>query len=434
MQTTTAMNETQQLKWPFTALFIGATSCGKTQLLTQILLNNETAIQPPPTKIIYLYKVWQFKYDIIKEKLSNITFTTDISNANTVNTGERTLLIFDDFQNEIINNSEVADIFSIGSHHLNISVMLVLQNIFPKGTRVRDITLNCSYFILFKNRRDLNQINILARQMYGFNYKQFIKAYTDATKLNYGYLLVNLKPDSKDGEVLTGNAFNYLPPIKQLEQYQQQITGESNDHSTQSHKQPATQFESTLDTNVQDEASNLVKTQNKQLEVTPQTQFEVTPTQQQQAQLEVTPQQTLNLQTSVIKHAQSSQDSQRKKFKTVHNAQTQHKAYNYLINKAFKSNNVQFQTVFSNLSTAKTNVSINKVRKIVNSRLLNSNLQSFLKLYKKYISNYINFHNNSLHREIINKILLSSTHTDQTVQSILDEYKKQFIKMIQKAD
>jgi hypothetical protein len=47
-----------------------------------------------------------------------------------------------------------ASLFTKKSHHRNISVMYIEQNLFHKGKNHRTISLNAHYMVLFKNPRD----------------------------------------------------------------------------------------------------------------------------------------------------------------------------------------------------------------------------------------------------------------------------------------
>jgi hypothetical protein len=51
---------------------------------------------------------------------------------------------------------------------------------------------------MFKNPRDASQVAILARQMYPGKSQFVVEAYEDATKEPYGYLLIDLRPDTDD--------------------------------------------------------------------------------------------------------------------------------------------------------------------------------------------------------------------------------------------
>ena len=77
---------------------------------------------------------------------------------------EPTLVIIDDLMQET--NETVAKMFTKGSHHRNISVVFLTQNLFPKNKFARTMSRNAHYMVLFKNPRDVSQFANLARQMY----------------------------------------------------------------------------------------------------------------------------------------------------------------------------------------------------------------------------------------------------------------------------
>src|SRR5712691_6856744 len=105
-------------------------------------------------------------------------------------------------------NLNVEKIFTRMSHHRNISVIYITQNMFPKNKHARTISLNSHYMVLFKNPRDAGQFSILARQMYPAAGSRFaIEAYKDATSVPFGYLLVDLKPDTDEQYRLRSNIF-----------------------------------------------------------------------------------------------------------------------------------------------------------------------------------------------------------------------------------
>ena len=67
------------------------------------------------------------------------------------------LCIFDDVINEVSSNSVVSKLFTCGRSHLGCSLVLMLQNIFPKGA----ISISAQYQFLLHNPRDSLQISIL---------------------------------------------------------------------------------------------------------------------------------------------------------------------------------------------------------------------------------------------------------------------------------
>ena len=51
-------------------------------------------------------------------------------------------------------DKRIADLFTKGSHHQNLSVIYVVQNIFQQGRETRNISLHAHYIVLSKSPWD----------------------------------------------------------------------------------------------------------------------------------------------------------------------------------------------------------------------------------------------------------------------------------------
>ena len=58
--------------------------------------------------------------------------------------------IIEDLMTECANNKCLAMLFTKGRHHLNLSVIFIMLNLFYKDSYIRDVSLNLQYLILFK--------------------------------------------------------------------------------------------------------------------------------------------------------------------------------------------------------------------------------------------------------------------------------------------
>lgn len=177
---------------PFNLIISGATSSGKSFLLREILKYKDVLIKNCSNKIIYCYKTWQSGYDKIKMINKNVVFIQGIPSEDQINTIHDCTIIFDDLFIQCINNEFVMDIYTVGSHHRNISAIVISQNVFSQEKFSREISLNCNCMILFKNPRDQLQLQILARQMFSGNAKLLQEAFNEATLKPHGYLLIDL--------------------------------------------------------------------------------------------------------------------------------------------------------------------------------------------------------------------------------------------------
>ena len=128
------------------------------------------------------------------------------------NNGDGDLLfVLDDCFLEAVENKNVVNAFTKGRHK-NISTIFITQNMFFKGKHSRNISLNCSHYLLLRNR-DMGQIEILGRQLYGKGKgTDFLNIYKKALSVNtYGYLLVDLGANTPESLQLRTNITGETP-------------------------------------------------------------------------------------------------------------------------------------------------------------------------------------------------------------------------------
>ena len=185
-----------RLQHPYTCLVAGPTSCGKTQFVKKLIEGGEQVVNGSAEKIIWLYGEYQPAYMELSSKFPHILFIEGIpENLNEyIDPKFRNLIVIDDLMSETGNDKKVTNLFTKGSHHRNLSVILLLQNLFYNGKESRTISLNAHYIVLFKNPRDNTIVTSLAKQMYPGKVKFLQEAFKDATKLPYHYLFLDLKP------------------------------------------------------------------------------------------------------------------------------------------------------------------------------------------------------------------------------------------------
>ena len=189
-----------QLYSPFTMLVCGPSGSGKS-VFTRKLLSSDVIDESSPRRVVWCYGVWQ---PMFENDNNRIEYHQGLPTEELLSQGNMTLVI-DDLMQTAKSSSIVSDIFTKYSHHHNITCICLMQNIFPKGSEMRNISLNANYIALMKNTRDAAQIGHLARQMYPGNSKFLVQAYEDATKEPYSYLLLDFcNQTPKDGRIRTG--------------------------------------------------------------------------------------------------------------------------------------------------------------------------------------------------------------------------------------
>lgn len=191
-----------QLRHPFTMIISGPTQAGKSTFVRRLIENAQQMIDVPPGKILYCHK------GRAPVDLPLVSTHRGVPSPNLLegNCGPA-LVILDDLMSEI--NGDAAELFTRLSHHEDISVIMINQNLFPRGPHARTISLNAQYIVVFKNPRDVGQFSHLARQMYGGSKKGdfAIDAFNQATLKAHGYLFVDLKPETDDNYRLRTDVF-----------------------------------------------------------------------------------------------------------------------------------------------------------------------------------------------------------------------------------
>ena len=177
---------------PFTAIIAGPSSLGKSMFCMRIIRIAQECIAPPPERIVFCYSVYQTIFD----QYPNVEFVEGLPDLNMFDGVKRTLLIIDDLMHET--NEIISKLFTRVSHHKNVSVVYLTQNLFNNNKHNRTISLNAHHMILFKNVRDATQVQCLARQRFLKKSETMMQGYKDATEKPYEYLLVDLTQPMDD--------------------------------------------------------------------------------------------------------------------------------------------------------------------------------------------------------------------------------------------
>lgn len=201
-------------KHPFTCLISGPTQSGKTQFALELLANLDELIQPIPTRVTWCYGEYQEQYAALPD---SVMLCEGLDCIRDIDAKERNLVILDDLMQEAGSMEEVAELFTKGSHHRNLSIIMIIQNLFHQGKIMRTVSLNAHYLVLFKNPRDAGQIRSLANQLFPGKVKYLVEAYKQATARPHGYLLLDLTQSTLESQRVVSDilpheeGYYYLP-------------------------------------------------------------------------------------------------------------------------------------------------------------------------------------------------------------------------------
>ena len=163
----------------------------QTELIFKMLIGS--MFYPKFNNIIFLYREMQQIY-IKMEKTHGVTFKK-CANLEFMNSLANCLLIIDDSCEEIYNDKVFVKLATAGCHK-NIDVIDIKHNLYQQSKWSRTIDLNTTHIILFQSARDIQQVEILGKQL---NLVKFLKyCYQLATKEPFGHLLIDLDPKTFD--------------------------------------------------------------------------------------------------------------------------------------------------------------------------------------------------------------------------------------------
>jgi hypothetical protein len=189
-----------RLQSPYTMLIAGPTSCGKSYLVFNIIENIKQLVTPEVHDITYCYSQWQPGYKKMVEL--GVTFhkgmpTREELFAEGRDTSKHSLLVIDDLL-DVEYAPLVRDLFIKGSHHLNMNVIFITQNLFFANKDFRTLSLNAHYLVVFKNPRDMSQIGYISRQAYPAQPGFLTAVYNNETQKQHAYIVLDCKQSTPD--------------------------------------------------------------------------------------------------------------------------------------------------------------------------------------------------------------------------------------------
>ncbi|XP_066016690.1 uncharacterized protein [Pocillopora verrucosa] len=119
------------------------------------------------------------------------------------------ILVLDDLMSEGGDDREIFNLFTQYSHHMNVTVCYLCQDMFPQGKYAKTISRNAQYIIAFKNPRDKVALRTLLLQIYPTKWLPVMDIYNACTDRPYGYLLFDVHPASRDSTRLLSHLLRH---------------------------------------------------------------------------------------------------------------------------------------------------------------------------------------------------------------------------------
>ena len=192
-----------KIKTPSAIMLAGPSGSGKTTLLLKIIHSLALLFYPVPVQVVYCYL--EYNSAVPKFQKAGHTVYHGIPNDEFLSRCKKPLLlIFDDLMLKM-DKKYLDQLFTVKSHHRNITVIFVVQNLFEKAIKTaRD---NCQYLILMNAPSSKRQIRDIGSNLFPGKTKEFMEIYDDATSKPFGYLLIDLHSSTKSECKLRTNIF-----------------------------------------------------------------------------------------------------------------------------------------------------------------------------------------------------------------------------------
>ena len=182
-------------------LIAGPTGSGKSRWTETFLNQLDYLYTLPPQKILYCYGIFQSLFEDMERQIPHFTLHQGVPSMSEIDEfadGVHNLIVLDDLAHNVLDSKTMELLFTQGCHHKKLSVIFITQNIYGQGKSARTIALNCWYMILFKNIRGTSQIKTLGQQLFPGKSHYLVKSFEDATKIPFGYLMIDLSPRGHD--------------------------------------------------------------------------------------------------------------------------------------------------------------------------------------------------------------------------------------------
>lgn len=185
-----------KLEAPSNILLAGPSQSGKSFWIKQLITYKDAMFKVVPVRVIYAYGAYQPEFENLKKL--GVEFHAGLPNKQDLEQwseiGQHVFLILDDVMQSGCNSPDILTLFTVNSHHMNMTTAFLCQNLFPPGRYSRSISLNAHYIVIFKTKRDQLQVQTLGKQILPNHSKFFAESYENACAEPYGYLFCDLHP------------------------------------------------------------------------------------------------------------------------------------------------------------------------------------------------------------------------------------------------
>ena len=184
---------------PSNILVVGPSGSGKTVFVGNLLIERERYFRPVPDRIHYCYGAMQPLLETLRDE-HGIGMSEGVPTPEDLTRWfpRGGLLVLDDLMEEGGQDKNVLDLFTKYSHHRNIKVIYLCQDMFPREKYAKTINRQAHYIIAFKSPRDQLGFKNLVLQAFPNHWKEVMDTFSKATQRPFGYIMLDLHPATDD--------------------------------------------------------------------------------------------------------------------------------------------------------------------------------------------------------------------------------------------
>ena len=199
-----------RLKHPFSLILAGSSQSGKTTWLVNLLLRAEKLINTTLEYIVVFMGTEDSPFlhlkSVFGDKLRCVAGLPETFDPY-IDRNKAGLFIIDDLMRAAAVDKNIGELFTKRGHHENISICLVLQNLFASGKERLTCQRSSHYMVIFRNPLDQTSVHIMAQRLEPSRKKKMSEMLTYIL-LHYRYVFLDGKQDSPAGAKYRSDMFN----------------------------------------------------------------------------------------------------------------------------------------------------------------------------------------------------------------------------------
>ena len=188
-----------QIFHPFSMIVTGASMSGKTEFIYKLLRERSTLISEPINSIVWCYGQETRSLRHLKREFAGVIQLIKGMPNNLIEILKKeshkgVILVLDDLVDTAVDNKQVFDLFIKGVHHLNVSVICVLQDFYASGNYRKTMIRNTNYLAVFSSPMDESVIDLIGRKVLPKQQNCFYEMFKHGISTPYGYIFISGHP------------------------------------------------------------------------------------------------------------------------------------------------------------------------------------------------------------------------------------------------